>query len=307
METTVQKCYDGCETGTAYKLVEEKDHTMDNTAWWYINGRWVHPQKATLSINDVAVLRGYSAFESLRTYDRRPFHLDEHLQRLYHSAELIELEIPWSREHITAIIQEIIARNPYKHAAIRLLVTGGATEDSILPIGEPVLAVLITPLGERDMQRFAQGYKLITTSLQRITPEAKTTSYLAAIRALKEATRRDAADALFVNEQGHVLEATRSNFFIFRGDTLITPREGVLIGITRNAVLALAQDRFSIEERPILLAELAYADEAFITSSSKEIMPVVQIDDLVIADGKPGPRTYELEQRFIAMIEHGTF
>src|SRR5438067_5027147 len=232
---------------------------MDNDAWWYIDGCWVHPREASISINDVAVLRGYSAFESLRTYNRRPFHLDEHLTRLYRSAELIELEIPWSREEVTAIVEEIIQHNGYEHASIRLLVTGGVTEDSILPIGKPTLAVLITPLGERDMERFAKGYKLITTSLQRIAPEAKTTSYLAAIRALKEATRRNAADALFVNEQGHVLEATRSNFFIFRGDTLITPREGVLIGITRNAVLALAQDRFSIEERPILLAELAYA------------------------------------------------
>src|SRR3989440_9351633 len=280
---------------------------MDNTPLWYINGRWLPPHEGTISINDVAVLRGYSAFESLRTYNRRPFHLDGHLTRLYRSAELIELEIPWSREHITAIVQEIIARNVYKHATIRLLVTGGETEDSILPVGKPTLAVLISPLGERDMERFAQGYKLITTSLQRIAPEAKTTSYLAAIRALKEAKRRHAADALFINEQGHVLEATRSNFFIFRGDTLITPYSGVLIGITRNVVLALAQDRFSIEERPILLGELAYAEEAFITSSSKEIVPVVQIDDLVIGDGRPGKRTYELEQRFIEMIDRGAF
>src|SRR5437016_3351980 len=163
---------------------------MDNTPLWYINGRWLHPHEAAISINDVAVLRGYSAFEALRTYSRRPFHLDEHLNRLYRSAELIELDIPWPREHITALVQEAITRNAYQHASIRLLVTGGETEDSILPIGKPVLAVLITPLGERDMQRFAQGYKLITTSLQRIAPEAKTTSYLAAIRALKEAKRR---------------------------------------------------------------------------------------------------------------------
>jgi len=280
---------------------------MDNNALWYIAGRWVHPHEAVISINDVAVLRGYSAFESLRTYNRRPFHLDEHLTRLYRSAELIELETPWPREYITSIVQEIIARNTYKHAAIRLLVTGGETEDSILPLGKPTLAVLISPLGERDMERFAKGYKLITTSLQRIAPEAKTTSYLAAIRALKEAARRHAVDALFVNEQGHVLEATRSNFFIFRADTLVTPRAGILIGITRNVVLALARGRFSIEERPILLDELPQANEAFITSSSKEIMPVVQINDLLIGNGQPGKRTYALEQRFIEMIDQGTF
>jgi branched-chain amino acid aminotransferase len=276
---------------------------MDNNAWWYIEGRWVHPGEATISINDIAVLRGYSVFESLRTYNRRPFHLDEHLARLYRSAELIEMTIPRSREYITDVIRDIIARNVYKHASIRLLVTGGVSEDGILPSDAPTLVVMITRLAERDMEGFARGFKLITTKLQRISPEAKTANYIAAVRALKEAVRRDAADALFVNERGHVLEATRSNFFIFRGDTLITPRKGVLIGITRNVVLELARGRFTVEERPILLEELTLVDEAFITSSSKEITPVVQIDDLVIGDARPGPRTFELEQRFIEMLE----
>jgi branched-chain amino acid aminotransferase len=280
---------------------------MDNNAFWYIGGQWVHPNEATISINDVAVLRGYSVFESLRTYDRRPFHLEEHLNRLYHSAELIELDIPYSRSEIADVVSEIIERNAYKHATIRILVTGGESEDGILPSGKAVLAVLITPLGERDMERFAKGYKLITTHLQRISPEAKTTSYIAAVRALKEAARHHAADALFVNDAGHVLEGTRSNFFVFRADTLVTPRKGVLMGVTRNVVLELAQGRFPLEERPILLDELPLVEEAFITSSSREITPVVQIDDIIIGSGKPGPRTYELEQRFIEMVERGAF
>lgn len=280
---------------------------MDKNALWYMDGSWVHPHEATISINDTAILRAYSVFESLRTYDRRPFHLDEHLTRLYRSAELIDLDVPYSREQIAAVIHEVIERNVYRHAAIRIFVTGGESDDGVLPTSNPVLAVLITPLGERDMQRFASGFKLITTHLQRIMPEAKTNNYIAAVRALKEAARRNANDALFVNEQGHVLEATRSNFFIFRGDTLVTPRQGILIGVTRNAVLDLARGRFPIEERPILLEELAQADEAFITSSSKEILPIVQIDDLVIGNGKPGPRTYDLEQRFIDMVDRGGF
>jgi branched-chain amino acid aminotransferase len=229
------------------------------------------------------------------------------LTRLYRSARLIELEIPWSSEQIAEVVREIIARNSYRHAAIRLLVTGGESEDGILPSDKPLLVVLITALDERDIERFAKGCKLITTKLQRISPEAKTANYIAAVRALKEAARRGAADALFVNEREHVLEATRSNFFIFLGDTLITPRRGILVGITRNTVLELARSIFAIEERPILLEELALSDEAFITSSSKEITPVIQIDDLVIGDGKPGPRTYQLEQLFIEMVEKGMF
>ncbi len=277
----------------------------DNTAWWYVDGLWVHPNDATLSINDVAVLRCYSVFEALRTYHRRPFHLQEHLERLYRSANLIELAIPYTRDFIAHIVQEVIERNVYRHASIRLLVTGGESEDGIMPTGKAVLAVLITALGERDMERFAKGTKLITTHLQRALAEAKTANYVTAVRALKEAARHGASDALFVNEQGHVLEATRSNFFVFRGNTLVTPCADVLIGITRNVVLSLARDRFSIEERPILVGELSLVDEAFMTSSSKEITPIVQINDWTIGDGKPGPRTYELQQRFIELVEGG--
>ncbi len=280
---------------------------MDNSAQWYIDGRWVHPNEATISINDITVSRGYGAFESLRTYNRKPFHLDEHLNRLYRSASLIDLDIPYSRGEVEQVIYDVIEYNSYKHAMIRIFVTGGVSEDGILPSGKPTLAVLITPLPERDMERFARGQKVITSSLQRVSPEAKTTNYVAAVRSLKEAAKRDAVDALFVNEQGHVLEGTRSNFFVFRGDTLVTPREGVLIGVTRNTVLELAHGRFPIEERPILLTELPLVDEAFITSSSREITPIVQIDNLVIGNGKPGPRTYELEQRFIEMVERGEF
>ncbi|HLG63870.1 MAG TPA: aminotransferase class IV [Ktedonosporobacter sp.] len=280
---------------------------MDTAAYWYIDGRWVHPNEATISINDVAVLRGYCAFEALRTYNRRPFHLDAHLERLYRSAAIMKLDIPYTQDEIAAIVREIIDRNPYIHAAIRLLVTGGESEDGIMPSGKPVLAVLITALGERDMERFARGIKLITTHLQRQLPEAKTSNYVAAIQALKKAARHNVSDALFVNEQDHVLEGTRSNFFVFRGDTLITPRSEILYGITRNVVLELAKGRFAIEERPILLSELPQVDEAFMTSSSREITPVVQIDEIVIGSGKPGPRTYELEQRFIEMVERGDF
>jgi branched-chain amino acid aminotransferase len=275
---------------------------VDTDALWYVDGLWLHPNEATISLNDLAVLRGYSAFESLRTYNRQPFHLQEHLLRLFHSAELIELSFPWTREELSEIIHEVIERNAYKHASIRILVTGGLTEDGILPLDQPSLAVLITPLGERDWRLFDRGYKLITTRLQRETPEAKTTSYVAAIRALKAAARKHANDALFVNEQDHVLEATRSNFFIFREDTLVTPREGVLLGVTRNAVLELAKGLYPIEERPILLEELPLAKEAFVTSSSKEITPVIQIDDIVIGSGKPGLHTWELELRFVGMI-----
>src|SRR3954471_9934088 len=125
---------------------------MDINAWWYVDGEWVHPHQARISIHDIAVLRGYSAFEALRTYDRYPFHLDEHLTRLYSSAGIIDLEIAQTREEIAEIVREIIKRNAYQHAAIRLLLTGGESEDGVLAVGQPKLIVMISALKERDMQ-----------------------------------------------------------------------------------------------------------------------------------------------------------
>ncbi|HEY0757605.1 MAG TPA: aminotransferase class IV [Ktedonobacteraceae bacterium] len=278
---------------------------IDTKAWWYVDGQWVHPDQARISLNDMAVLRGYSAFEALRTYDRRPFHLAEHLQRLYHSAKLIDLELPYTQAEIARVVEETVERNTYRHAAVRMLLTGGESEDGVTASGQPRLIVMITHLDERDPARFARGYRLSTSRLQRDTPEAKTSNYTAAVRALKEVARLGADDALFVNERDHVQEATRSNFFIFHGTTLVTPREEVLLGITRAVVLDLARRRFTVEERPILLEELALVDEAFVTSSSKEITPVLQIDEQVIGSGQPGPHTTELEQLFIAMVERG--
>jgi branched-chain amino acid aminotransferase len=276
---------------------------MDTGAWWYVNGEWVHPQDARISINDVGLLRGYSIFESLRTYDHQPFHLDEHLRRLFHSAEIIEMQVHYEQAFLAQMVHEVIAHNTYKHATVRMLLTGGVSEDGILPGKNNGLAIMITELAERDMQRFARGVKLTTTKLQRVSPEAKTSNYVSAIRALQEARQQEASDALFVNAEGHVLEGTRSNFFVFRGDTLITPGQGVLLGVTRNTVLELARQRFQIEERPILLEELGQVEEAFITASSTEITPVVRIDDVTIGDGRPGKRTYELEQAFIALVQ----
>lgn len=276
---------------------------MDTQAWWYLNGSWVHPQEATISLNDVAVLRGYSVFEALRTYKRRPFYLEEHLTRLFRSAQLIDMEIPYSREFLVQTVHAAIERNSYTHASVRMLVTGGISEDGVMPSDEPGLAIMVTPLPERDMQRFAQGIKVITTRHLRSTPEAKTANYTSAIRALKTARQRGASDALYVNEREQVLESTRGNFFVLRNATLITPSAEVLHGITREVVLSLARDYCQVEERPIQLAELSEIDEAFITSSSREIMPVTQIDDQTIGSGQPGPHTYALEQRFIALVE----
>lgn len=123
-------------------------------------------------------------------------------------------------------------------------------------------------------------------------------NYISAIGALQQAKLTNAVEALYMNQQGHVLEGTTTNFYIFRGSQLITPKEGILNGITRDVVLELAKSQFEIVEQPIYYSELSSCDEAFITSSTKEIMPVVKIDELDISKGKPGENTQLLMHLF---------
>jgi branched-chain amino acid aminotransferase len=158
--------------------------------------------------------------------------------------------------------------------------------------------VIVTPVSEYPTEHYEQGIKVITVQIERLLPTAKTLNYISAISALQQAKLTNAVEALYVNQQSHVLEGTTTNFFIFRESQLITPKESILNGITRDVILELAKNEFEVVEQPIPYSELSSCGEAFITSSTKEIMPVVQIDDLHISTGKPGENTQLLMHLF---------
>ncbi|MGB8644648.1 MAG: aminotransferase class IV, partial [Anaerolineae bacterium] len=145
---------------------------------------------------------------------------------------------------------------------------------------------------------YEKGIKVITVRIERPLPTAKTIDYTPAILALAQARARNAMEALYVDREGHLLEGTQSNFFGFEGDRLITPHDAILEGITRRVVMELARAQFELVERALPLTELAQLDEAFIASTSKEVMPVVQVDETTIGSGKPGPRTLLLHRLF---------
>jgi len=264
----------------------------------YVNGEYLPLDQASLPLNDLGIVRGYGIFDYLRTYNKVPFRLREHVERLQKSAELIGLSLPWSTEEIEGITQETLRRNNLPEASIRLVVTGGSSADFITPPEEPSLVVIVTPVAQYPVEYYEKGVKVVTVPIERFIPQAKTLNYISAIMALQQAKRANAIDALYVNQQSHVLEGTTTNFFVFRESKLITPKENILNGITRNVVLELAKNRFEIVEQPIYYNDLNSCDEAFITSSTKEIMPVVQIDDLQISNGKPGEKTQLLMHLF---------
>lgn len=275
----------------------------------YINGTYLPAAAACLPLNDLGLLRGYGVFDYLRTYNGVPFRLREHLGRLQTSARLIGLDLPWSTDELEGIVYEILRRNELPEAGIRLVVTGGPSADSIMPSGEPTLIVTVAPITEPQAIDFEQGVKVVTARIERFLPHAKTLNYISAIMALGQARRENAVEALYVDERDHVLEGTRTNFFAFQAGKLLTPCDGVLDGITRNVVLELAQGHLETMLRPIDYGEIATFEEAFMTSTTKEVMPIVQIDDQVIGSGKPGPNTrllMELFRGFTRSIERNT-
>jgi branched-chain amino acid aminotransferase len=261
---------------------------------YYVDGEFMPASSAVIPVDDLALMRGYGVFDYLRTYAGRPLHLKEHVERLVCSAAKIGLELPWDATTIIAIVEETLARNDLAEtkvvsdANVRILITGGSSNDFITPEGCPRLLVLVTPLVAKPAEWYEKGVKIITFPSSRTIPGAKSIDYIPATMALSKAKKVGAVEALYVEENGLVRECTTSNIFAVKTGGIVTPGDDILSGITRKTVLALAATHHPVKIRDLSLEELLDADEVFITGSGKGLVPVVQIDEALIGDGKPG-------------------
>ena len=270
---------------------------------YYVNGQYVAADQAALGLNDLGIVRGYGVFDLLRTYDGKLFKLHEHVLRLERSAALIGLDLPWSTAEIAAIARATYMRNAIANATIRIIVTGGAADDFMTPQQRPTLIVMVNPIGTSAPEQQSHGVKVITTRIERMMPTVKSLNYITAIMAMQAARRVGAVEAIYRTADDRITEGTRANFFILRDNRLITPQTDVLGGITRDVVLEIAGDDFEVVEAPLFYADLATCDEAFLTSSTKEILPVTQIDEITIGQGQPGPNTRKLIELFSAYVK----
>lgn len=262
---------------------------------YYVNGEFVQAADAVLPASDLALLRGYGIFDFLRTYGGKPFQLGAHLRRLIRSAALLDLHCPWDIEELDEIVMETLGRNSFEEASIRLVVTGGDSPDGFMPAAASRLLVMATPAKSMAAHYYEQGAAVVTVEAQRFLPEAKTINYIPGISAHKQALKinRAAVDAIYT-VAGKALEGTRSNTFIFKDGTWITPASDLLLGVTRAEVIKLMQADGRLELREISREEYQSADEVILTSSSKEVMPVVNVDNVAIGDGRPGENTRKL-------------
>lgn len=266
-------------------------------AIYYVDGKYVEDSQAALPLSDLAVLRGYAVFDFLRTYNGSPFHLEEHVLRLQKSASLLHLSCPWSVREITEIVNELLERNKFWETNLRFVITGGDSLDSITPSNKPRLLVMATELNPFPKEWYAEGVKIVSAKVTRYLPGAKSTNYIKAIMALRNARKTGAIESIYVNETGHLLEGTTSNLFAVIDGAVVTPSIDILPGITRKVVLELIEGTIPSEHRALKIEDLDYCSELFITSSNKEVVPVVMIDDRTISEG-PGPLTQKIMTLF---------
>jgi branched-chain amino acid aminotransferase len=274
----------------------QEEMTMDT---YYIDGEFVDENKASISVKDIIVLRGFGVFDFMITYNKRPFKLKEHVARLENSARKIGLALHFSNEEICTVVNDTVTRNPHHDESnVRIVYSGGISSDGVTPEGNGKLMVMVTPRDRLPESWYTDGAKAITADIERFLPDAKSTSYLNAVYALQLANRGDAIETVYVDRNNRVLEGTTSNIFFVKGDTLVTAGQDILSGITRSVILDLAKDRFKVECRDIDRGELDHMDEAFLTGSNKEVMPVVRLDDRVLSKGAPGDMTKEIMRLF---------
>jgi len=260
-----------------------------------INGKLTPYQEANLQISDLGLQRGYGIFDYFIANNGYIPFFDDYLDRFFTSAGLLNLEIPQKREVIKQNINFLIAENKLSHSGVKLLLTGGYSDDLYTP-STPNFLILNLPLHQHPGELIG-GIKLMLLDYQRFRPEIKTTFYLPSISLLPELKRQGALEVLF-HHNGIVSETTRANFFLIKNGKLITPEAGILMGVTRKHILQVASTIMETEEREVKLNEIFEADEVFITGTSKHIAPVVAIDGQMIGTGNPGSKTLKLYEAF---------
>lgn len=272
----------------------------------YFNGKIISEDKAYISMNDLGLLRGYGAFDFLRTYNGKPFLLKGHLDRLENSVKEIGLKILISKTEIGKIISELLQKNKLSEATIKIVVTGGYSDDGITcDFRSPTIFIITKEIPRYTPGIYKNGIKLITYEYQRDYPQVKSTNYGNMMRLQKKKKQMNAFEILYINK-GYIREGATSNLFLFKGDKLITPKNYILAGITRNFVMNLAKGNFKVEEREVKLSEINHVDEAFITSTTREILPVIKIDNIKIGTGKVGKNTKHLMKLFENYVKKST-
>ncbi|HEV3262673.1 MAG TPA: branched-chain-amino-acid transaminase [Gemmataceae bacterium] len=278
----------------------------------YISGKLYDKADAKISVYDHGLLYGDGVFEGIRVYAGKVFRLREHLDRLYESARHIYLDIPLTKEKLADAVTETVRVNGRDEGYIRLIVTRGAGYLGLDPrkTTDPQVVIIVDEISLYPRELYENGMNLATVSTIRnhpaaLDPRIKSLNYLNNILAKIEAVQAGCVEALMLNHKGEVAECTGDNIFVVKRGVLKTPppEAGILEGITRGAVLELAHAaNIPARETALTRHDVYTADECFLTGTAAEVIPVVRCDGRVIGNGKPGPITRQLRERFHQLV-----
>ncbi len=274
----------------------------------YLDGQLVERDQAKISVYDHGLLYGDGVFEGIRAYNGRVFRLDEHIRRLERSARALMLDIGMTQEELCEATIETCRANDVRDGYIRLVVTRGVGDLGLDPrkCPKPSVIIIAANIQLYPEELYETGLRLITCSTRRNSPASldpgiKSLNYLNNILAKIECIQADVPEGIMLTNAGMVSECTGDNIFVVTGGRLVTPpvEAGILDGITRAAVIELAeQENILCVEKLFPVAEVYTADEVFLTGTAAELVPVVGVDGRVIGNGKPGPMTKRLLNRF---------
>ncbi|HEX6332623.1 MAG TPA: aminotransferase class IV [Flavisolibacter sp.] len=244
--------------------------------WAFVGNSFVPDPEARISVHDLALQRGYAVFDFMRLAGNEPFHGDDHIRRFLSSAAHMHLPVGYSEGQLSELVKELAERNNQPGTGIRCMLTGGiASDDGTF---HPTLVISQHPLEIPSSLMYESGIRLATYPYQRQLPYIKTTDYIMSIWLQPFLRSRQADDVLYVNRD-MISECPRSNIFIVdKNRRIITPGKMVLEGITRSRVLQAARQFYEIETRDVSISELADAGEVFVTSTSRQILPVRSVD-----------------------------
>lgn len=263
------------------------------TKYVYVNDTFVESDQASLLITDLSIQRGYGMFDFFKTINGKPIFLQDHLDRFFRSAAQMHLQVSQTREELQTLISELQERNQMPDSGIRMTLTGGYSADGYSLAEKPNLVINQIPL-EINKAINRKGMSLVTYDYQRQLPTSKTLDYSMAIW-LQPFIRENHADEVLYHNNGLVKEIPRANFFIVTPNQEVwTAKKDVLEGVIRRNILNIKDSGYRICEKDFNVDDLHHASEAFISSTTKHILPVLKINGNPVGSGKVGPVTGKL-------------